>query len=265
MEHLCQLINMPQEVTEQVLELHKTMPMHSWLPLLMKRETWKTGLEQMKEALGEDPRGMKALCSMLRCAMMAKENFDRQGISEKIYVDTMAVFSRFVREYKESYGAYGFNRETWTTRQVSGTLLRIGQMEYETTFLDDERAISLHIPTDVDLRPEVLRPSMREAVEVFHRLFPDYADVVPYCRSWLLAPVLKEFLPETSNILRFQEIFDMVPEVFPRDSVLTWVFKNPSLPKEDYPEDTSLQRKLKKFLLDGGQFADGMGFLKATF
>lgn len=40
-----------------------------------------------------------------------------------------------------------------------------------------------------------------------------------------------------------------------------WVFKNPRLPKEELPEDSGLQRKLKRFFLDGGEFLEGRGFL----
>ena len=54
----------------------------------------------------------------------------------------------------------------------------------------------------------------------------------------------KEFLPENSNILRFQELFDIVPDAVSGKDVLLWVFKNPKLPPENYPEDTGLQRKL---------------------
>ena len=262
MEQLCRSINMPEEVTQQMVSLHEIMEMHSFLPLLMKRETWQTGLAQMKEDLGEDPRGMKALCSMLRCALLARETYDQLGISEEIYIATMGAFSRFVRENMESYGFYGFTRESWTTRQVSGTLLRIGQMEYEIKTVNDEKMVAFHIPTDVDFRPQVLRPSVKEGIAEIFRLFPDYADATVYCQSWLMSPLLKDFLPEGSNILKFQEMFDMEPEGIPSKLLLTWVFKNPKLPPEDYPEDTSLQRKLKKFLLEGGEFLDGRGYLK---
>ncbi len=262
MEQLCRAINMPEEVTEQVVALHETMQMHSFLPLLMKRETWKEGLEQLKEALGEDPLGMKALCSMLRCALMAKETYQQLGISEEIYIDTMAAFSRFVREHKESYGFYGFHRENWTTRQVSCILFRIGQLEYELTTLNDVPMVSLHIPTDADLRPEVVRTSVREALKTLYQIFPEYADKTVYCHTWLLSAQLKEMLAESSNILQFQAMFDIEPEGYPGNDMLVWVFKNPDLPKEEYPENTSLQRKLKKFLLEGRQFCNGRGYLK---
>ena len=220
MEQICRKINMPEEVTGKLLEIHRTLDMFPCLELLMREETWSKGLEQLKEALGEDPGGFRRLCCMLRCALRAREDYDRLGISEKIYLDTMGAFSRFVREHKESYGSYGFDRGSWTPRQVSCKLLRIGQLEYELTTLDGEPVVSLHIPTDVDLRPEILRPSIRKGLAEFYCLFPEYNEKRVYCHSWLLSPQLKEFLPETSNILRFQELFDIEPEAVGGNDVL---------------------------------------------
>lgn len=262
MEQLCVSINMPQEVTRTLLEIHRTLEEYPCLDLLMEEATWSEGLSQLKEALGDDPGGLKRLCCMLRCAMRAKANYHRLGISQQIYVDTMAAFSRFVREHMDSYGRYGFDRGSWTPRQVSCKLFRIGQLEYELTSLDGEDIVSLHIPTDVDLRPEVLRPSLQLGLEELYRLFPAYRSKRIWCHSWLLSPLLKDFLPEKSNILRFQELFCIQPEGTPGNDVLLWVFKNPKLPREQLPEDTSLQRKLKRFLLEGGVFLEGVGDLK---
>lgn len=261
MEQLCRRINMPQEVTQKLVDIHSTLEVFPCLDLLMQEKTWNAGLEQIKAAVGEDPGGMKRLCSMLRCALKAKTTYDRLGISDAIYIDTMAAFSRFVQEHKESYSRYGFDRGFWTTRQVSCKLFRIGQLEYELTTLNGEIAVSLHIPTDVDLRPEVLQPSVNAGLAELYCLFPEYREKTVYCHSWLLSPLLKDFLPETSNILRFQEMFDLEPEGIPGNDVLLWVFKNPKLPREEYPEDTSLQRKLKQFFLNGGQFLEGMGYM----
>lgn len=264
MEQLCRKIKMPNEVTQKLVEIHSTLEVFPCLDLLMQEETWPEGLEQLKADAGEDPGGMKRLCCMLRCALNAKAEYDRSGIPEEIYIDTMAAFSRFVREHMDSFGCYGFNRFFWTTRQVSCKLFRIGQLEYELTTLDGAPVVSLHIPTDVDLRPEILRPSVQEGLAQLYRIFPEYAPKAVYCHSWLLSPQLKEFLPEDSNILRFQEMFDIDPEEIPGTDVLLWVFKNPKLPKEDYPENTSLQRKLKQFFLSGGQFLEGKGYLKCA-
>ena len=262
MEQLCRQINMPEEVTQKILEIHRSLEVFPCLYLLMQEETWQEGLEHLKNVLGDDPGGFKRLCCMLRCALRTRELYDRLGIPQTIYTDTMAAFSRFVREHRESFGSYGFNRGFWTTRQVSGTLFRIGQLEYELTTHQGDPIVSLHIPTDVDLRPVVLNPSIREGLAEFYRLFPAYEGTPVYCHSWLLSPQLKTFLPENSNILHFQSLFDLDPEGTPGKDVLLWVFKNPRLPQEDYPENTSLQRKLKQFFLDGGQFLEGTGYLR---
>ena len=262
MEQLCLKIHMPEEVTRELVALHKTLEVYPCLELLMEESRWNEGIELLKEALGEDPGGMKRLCCMLRCALRIRAEYHRLGISEQIYVDTMAAFSRFVREHKESYGSYGFDRGSWTPRQVSAKLFRIGQLEYELTALDGEPAVSLHIPTDVDLRPEVLFPSLKNGLEELYHLFPEYRERKVFCHSWLLSPLLIDFLPEGSNILRFQELFDITPDQIPGKNVLLWVFKNPRLPKEEYPEETSLQRKLKQFFLDGGEFLEAKGYLR---
>ena len=264
MEQLCRQINMPGEVTAVLAGIHQTLEYYPCLELLMQEETWNTGLEQLKEAVGDDPDGMKRLCCMLRCALRTKEIYARKGIPERIYTDTMAAFSRFVREDRNSYGCYKFTRTFWTTRQVSGKLFRIGQLEYEMTVKHGQPAVSLHIPTDVDLRPEVLVPSLRDGLATFCRFFPEYEGKKVYCHSWLMSPLLKDFLPEDSNILRFQKLFDITADTVPGNDILLWVFKNPRLPKEDYPENTSLQRKLKQFFLSGGAFLEGTGYLNVT-
>ena len=262
MEQLCRKIDMPEEVTGKILEIHRTLEVFPCLELLMQEKTWAEGLEQLKSALGEDEGGFKRLCCMLRCALRAKADYHRLGISEQIYIDTMAAFSRFVREHKDSYGCYGFNRGSWTPRQVSCKLFRIGQLEYELTTQDGNPVVSLHIPTDVNLRPEVLLPSMREGLAEFCRLFPEYEGKPVYCHSWLMSPQLHDLLPETSNILRFQELFDIEQDTVSGRDVLLWVFKNTRLPLEELPENTILQRKLKRFLLNGGVFLEGKGWLR---
>ena len=262
MEQLCRNINMPEEVTAQLLAIHRTLPVFPCLDLLMEEATWEEGLKQLKAALGEDPDGLKQLCCMLRCALRTWERYEKLGISEEIYIASMAAFSRFVREHMESYGRYGFDRGFWTTRQVSAKLFRIGQLEYELTAVKGQPMVSLHIPTDVDLRPEILRPSVKEGLEEFFRIFPDYAKTTVFCHSWLMSPMLKDFLPEGSNILRFQELFDIDPEGTPDDGVVQWVFRNPKLAPRDFPENTSLQRKLKQFFLAGGRFLEGKAILR---
>ena len=91
------------------------------------------------------------------------------------------------------------------------------------------------------------------------------------CESWLLSPVLKDLLPPASRILRFQRAFDLTPGTEDeREAVLQWVFrltapqqKNVSL--DALPENTSLQKSMKRFLLSGGVFTAASGPLVRPF
>ena len=261
MEQLCRDIGMPEEVSRILQEIDKTLTLPDCSRLL-REESWNEGLDALREELGEDPDGFRHLWAMLRCAMTTREMYRKFGLSDRIYSDTMSCFSRFVREHRGSYGSYGFDREWWTVRQISCLLFRIGQLEYELTALDGKPVLSLHIPTDVDFSKELLKGSLAEARDLLGRVFPQYRNAPVFCRSWLLSPVLKDLLPETSRILAFQEFFDIAPVEVECRGILVWVFRNPRLPYDQLPEETSLQRKLKAFLLSGGCFVDGKGYLK---
>ena len=105
------------------------------------------------------------------------------------------------------------------------------------------------------------RDSYRRARRFLARFFPDYCGAPFLCTSWLLAPGLRACLPEGSRILSFQDDFE-VTGIFPdRDQFLTWVYKRPDIPLMDLPEDTSLQRNLKQYLLRGGKIGEAAGRL----
>lgn len=258
MEALCRRIGMPEEVTQKLLAMADPLPdLHK----LTREETWTEGLQEVKAALGEDPDGMKMLRCMLHCALTARAEYRMLGLSAEIYFHTMGCFSRFVREHWDSYGRYGFDRDFWTVRQVSCRLFRVGELEYELIRLDGRPVISLHIPTDVRLHAPLLRASVEQAREVLVRAFPAYGGAPMFCRSWLLSPALWELLPPDSNILAFQRSFRITALPTPSTGVILWVFKNPKLSPEDYPEDTTLQRNLKAYLKAGKTFPDARGFL----
>ena len=63
------------------------------------------------------------------------------------------------------------------------------------------------------------------------------------------------------RIRSFPEDF-VITETFPeRMDLLTWVYKRPDIPLEELPENTSLQRELKRYLLKGGKVGEAAGVL----
>ena len=259
LEKLCQDIILPAEVTQQVLELDKTLDVHQRF-LLCNKETWEEGLNQVKRILGDDPDGFKMLTLMLHTAVERKSAYDEKGIPEEIYIASMSCFTRFVNEHLVSYGRYGFDRGFWTVRQLSLTLFRLGQLEYEIKVHEGQKMISIHIPSDSKLEQKLLRQSYITAKTFFAKYFPDYADVPYSCHSWLLSPNLKEILPGTSRIRYFQDQF-IILGTAPGNDYRKWVFQRSDASVENLPQRTALQKNLKAFLLKGGIFHIGMGRL----
>ena len=216
------------------------------VPLLNDPLRAEEGADELHAALSPDEDGFRMLSAMLRAAATAPF-----GEDDGYYFPTMRVFGRFVRENLASYGKYGFDRWFWTWRQTSGLLVRIGSLEYERT----DEGISMHIPSDADLSYAAVLDSVHAARRYF-------GEEVFFCRSWMLSHKLKRLLPETSNVRRFRSLFCRF-EYFPDDTgYRPWVFKDPGLAPKDFPEDTSLQKNMKNFVLHGGKVGASHGFLR---
>ncbi len=231
-------IGMPTEVTDAVVACHET------------------GEESLP--------GIKSLTEHLVQSLESRQEGAWKAIPHDIFIATMGCFSRFVKEYHESFGSYGYDRAFWTTRQAGALLFRIGELEYE--FTDDPHSVDLHIPSDARLTADLLNASADAARDFLRTYFPGREDDAFVLKSWLLSPVLKELLPENSRILHFQAAFDLTetdPE--PMDCI-EWVFhvageQTDSVDIKALPEDTSLQRNMKKLLLSGGKVGNASGIL----
>ena len=247
LEKLCAWIELPEAVTARVLAA-PAMP-DEILRQLRTPGQWDEGRARLKAHLGDDPDGFGTLAAHLQCALKTYEIYRERDISQGIFTKTMKCFTRFVSEHLESYGRYGFDRDFWTVRQLSALLFRIGELEYELA----EDTIHLHIPSDAVLTAPRLRASWEAARAML-------GDGEMVCHSWLLSPDLPGLLDADSRILAFQRNFE-IHSPAPDDSFRQWVFKDPNLPNEALPETTTLQRRLKAFLLAGSIFRDARGRL----
>lgn len=262
---LCRKLELPELVMDQVLEYEPvvdSLELEPFTEQLFSRDTWKNGLDEIQKRLGKDEYGFKILTFFLHCAALKTwKLYEKEGIDENIFLATMKCFPRFIREHLVSYGIYGFDREWWVARQISMQLLRIGELEYERKTVNGEPIISLHIPSDALLTREYLKESYDHARNLIGLHFPEYASAEMVCNSWLLSPALKKLLPESSHILQFQRAFIITEIDYEDTEFMEWVFKNPKLSIDKLPETTSLQRNMKKYLMDGGKVGSAFGKL----
>ncbi|WP_061293082.1 acyltransferase domain-containing protein [Herbidospora cretacea] len=142
--------------------------------------------------------------------------------------------------------------QSWLTLHVRGAVYELGRLQFHRggTTLD------LHIPESGPLTPEAIDASLDRARAFFPRHFPGEDHTAFGCGSWLLDPQLLDYLPEDSNIARFQRRFELEPYEEPEGidadvEVLRFVFRTLTTPLDRLPRDTVLQRALVDHLKAG--------------
>lgn len=258
LKELCEKIDLPSEAKKAVLEISLNLPKTPLLKTITDPKTAKSSYLELKKLCSYES-GFTMLAYMLTAALNTYDLYVKKSIDNKIFFDTMECFSRFVGEHKASFGCYGFDRAWWTYRQLSMTLFRIGELEYE--FRDDEKTIHIHIPT----RANIYLNSCRESYEVMQNFVREhYSDKSEYkmvLNSWLLSPALDKLLDSESNIIKFKNCFDIQSFDSEAKEFLQWVYGKMDIEYSNLPEYTSLQKNMKKFLLNGGTVGSAKGNL----
>ena len=260
LKKLMEDIDMPAEAAERVLAAELPFSADQTEALserLTDKDRYKEAAQELSAA-----EGFAQLRVFLCAALKTRIRYAEKGIPDEIFVQTMKCFSRFVGEHRASCGEYGFDRGFWVGRQLSLLLFRLGELEYECADYEGEKALSVHIPSDADLTPEKLDRSFAAAREFFAKYGDGYAEAKFFCYSWLLAPALGKLLPPTSKIALFQRRFKIVKTDQDSAGYIPWVFKKHDLKPEDFPENTTLQKNMKAFVLSGGKVGEALGVIE---
>ena len=222
----------------------------------------KETLIQTQAILGKDTDGIKILSCMLKAALNAYAVYREKGISDDIYFSTMRCFTRFINETYKMTGEMCFDRYWWTTRQVGCHLFRIGELEYEIKHIDKDVVIGIYIPSDADFSPLAVEKSLQDAHKFLMEYYPPLSNSEYRCHSWLLDSQLKGMLGNNSNIINFQNRFEIVDEGEAETEFIEWLYNTKSTDYSALPENTSLQINVKKHLLAGGVIRNTYGRMK---
>lgn len=145
--------------------------------------------------------------------------------------------------------------QSWLTLHARGGLYELGRLQHQR----GSTAVDLHITEAGPLTPQAVDASLDEARAFFPRHFPDEHYTAFSCGSWLLDPQLLRYLPEDSNIARFQRRFELEPYQEPDGldcdvEVLRFVFRTLTTPLEQLPRRTVLERAVVDHLRAGGHW-----------
>ncbi|WP_405056693.1 acyltransferase domain-containing protein [Kribbella sp. NBC_01505] len=151
-------------------------------------------------------------------------------------------------------------RPYWFSRHFRGSLYRLGRLQFDRIARHGEPGLDIHIPGDGPLTPDACDASLAAARPFFAQHFPAEEYKRAICTSWLLDPQLADYLPDDSNILRFQRRFTPETVVSQADEeVVTFVFDLP--PGAELPRRTRLERAIAEHLAEGNHWHNVSGWL----
>jgi len=199
---------------------------------------------------------------------------------------TMGVLERHASLHRRKFGTTGVDAAWWMVPTLRGELIHVGSLQFHRVtlgvgtfspepwyreeiaaqlgfgFRRGDESLGLHISERTDLTEDALDATFARAREVLGAVWPASQRRLATCQSWLLDDRLRESLPASSNILKFQQRFTLLPEWSEYDgNVLEFVFRQPTSEMARLSESTTLQRAVKRVLLSGGHWRDRIGWI----
>ncbi len=262
-EELMERIHMPEEARE--LACRKQISEEEYG---IWKERFYQDIRQFIEVWKKtENRYVWALEFYLKLAVDAYEEYRRRGYADQIFDQTFYDITIWCEECRRKHGVYGLEELWWLGQSVKLKLFRLGRLQFEPILLEHDmegrertvkagtKVLNVHIPSGEPLRMEACKDSFEKAEDFFGEEYQVYV-----CDSWLLSPHLKEILPDTSNIIRFQNLFEVTRVGYEYPQAEQRIFEVTLEDKSQYPEDTFLRKKAKAYVLSGKDLGIGEGF-----
>ena len=186
-------------------------------------------------------------------------------IPDEVSWATLGDLGQNMMENHLIHGDTGLDVPWWITIHFRGVIYQLGRLQFERTKRSNgDQVLGLHIPETGAMTPEVCDASIAWAHEFFPRHFPEENPVLGTCSSWLLDPQLADYLPEDSNIIKFQRRFTVRPEKITADneSICRFVFHNRTPDLDAVPQETTLQRAIVSHIKSGKTWQSASGYFE---
>ena len=173
----------------------------------------------------------------------------------------------YTTTYKETDTAYEGFPVNEGGAFVESTPTVLSKSEWSLLYRPGDAVISVHIPEKRAFDKAVIDASFHHAREFFKNRYSDLDIKAFVCTSWLLAPELKAFLKNTSNILYFQNLYTKFPILCQGLDVFNFVFYKSlksvnELDIDALPGSTSLERGVKELYKNGNFIHETGGIFK---
>ena len=171
------------------------------------------------------------------------------ALGSKHFEDEDGFWIANIEETADSWVGYPINECGF----VQNNIVSLSKNNWEKVLSPGDPVISIHIPANGSLNPESVDESLEKSTIFFREYYPDYKYKAFVCYSWLMDPQLIDLLGPDKNIARFCNRFKKITTKSSGNSVFNYVFWKPDMNfvLEELPENTSLERAVKKHYQDG--------------
>lgn len=182
--------------------------------------------------------------------VMCRGIFDCTGTQakgSKNYEDPQDPFTVTFSEDDEKFVGHGVydNKVSTQAREYLKT-------EWECVARPGDNCMSLHIPRKADITMPALDKAVASAKKIMTERFADLGGSEIYCSSWLLDPMHGVILGPDAKMTKFMERFVKHPIRNAGTSPFGYVFPVGVKDMTTLPENTTLQRGMKKLYVEGG-------------
>lgn len=207
-----------------------------------------------------------------------KKLYLEKGISEEIYHNSMLDLRYKLEECKLVKNIIGSFVAWWFPGFFDMTRFALGRLQFELStyngeeFIKDGKkltkgdiVIGVHIPrSETPITKEATDDAYSQAAKFFKDQIPN-GQIVFVCHSWLLYSKTLEVFPKHSNTYRFIHEFTVTWDSHDKEGVYNdaWRLFDMDFTGNinDYPENTSMRRAYKQYLLEGGRTGEGFGII----
>mgnify|MGYP007002647598 CR=1 FL=1 len=278
-----ELVHLPTEATESLEGSFNTLlkSKDSFLLLLDAMDDYYCGdeavcackLQTASEQSGIHRYALNMLFLIL-CAKPLRYIYKQKGLPDQLYVDAMSDLKYKLLECKKIYGIWGTFVFEWFRGFYLCERFQLGRLQYERIpfpfdlnlyegqIQKNTIVYNCHIPSSGDLTPASVIQSLKKAY-AFYRSELKQGILPVVCLSWILYPPFSSVFSEESNLKKFYKLFRIIHQYKEPENQDFWrIFgQNYTTDSTQWAEETQLQRKCKKYLLDGSCMGEGFGIL----
>ena len=210
-----------------------------------------------------------------------KACYEKEGIDLQIWHDSMLDLKWKLWECKAVKGMWGSFVAWWFPGFFNMTRFALGRLQFDftrygNTYSDEEfdlkpdsMVLGVHIPRTMTPFDKASRDDAYAKAKAFFAPKLNGAPMVFTCYSWLLYPGYKDIIPEKSNTRSFMDDFKIISQCDDKEGEYNdaWRLFDMDQPKDlnEYPENSSLRRAIKKYLIEGGRTGEGLGIFKMEY